>query len=87
MADGRYFVADVVLSALLVLSNQDCLQLFAAFDQIAGDPIGSARATGSDWDGRMIYLSRHGRFEIGYVVSPDGTMVTFTMIRPISTRR
>jgi len=56
----------------------------AAFDEIAADPHGLADSVGQDWDGRLVYLARRGRFEIGYVFTPDGTTITFTFLRPIS---
>lgn len=82
MSGARYFLADVVLSGLLALSDEDCRRLFATFDQIAENPRGMANSVGQDWDGRLIYLSRHGRFEVGYIISPDGTAITFTLLRP-----
>lgn len=82
MAGARYFLADVVLTALFALRDEECCGLFAAFDQIADDPRGTAIAMGRDWDGRLVCLSSHGRFEIGYVIAPDAGIITITLLRP-----
>ena len=82
MPGARYFLADVVLTALFALRDEDCRHLFAAFDQIAENPRGLASSVGEDWDGRLVCLARHGRFEIGYVLAPDEEMITITLLRP-----
>ena len=84
MPSGRYFLADVVLSGILALPDEQCRQLFSAFDRIADDPLGGVVSLGRDWDGRQVYLARHTLFEIGYVVAPDESLVTFTFFRPIT---
>lgn len=82
MPGARYFLADVVLSALFALRAEDCRHLFAAFDQIADNPRGMAISVGQDWDGRLVCLTRYGRFEIGYVIAPDAEIITITLLRP-----
>ncbi|MEP6672213.1 MAG: hypothetical protein ABJF10_23825 [Chthoniobacter sp.] len=82
MAGARYFLADAVLTALFALRDQDCRQLLATFDQIADSPHASAISVGHDWDGRLVYLARHGRFEIGHVIASEAEMITITLLRP-----
>jgi hypothetical protein len=84
MPDVRYFLADGVLTALVALSDQNCRGLLAAFDQIATDPRGAAVSMGRDWDGRLVCLARHGRFEIGYVIAPEAGIITITLLRPMT---
>ena len=82
MPGARYFLADVVLTALFALHDEDCRRMLAAFDQLADNPRGMAAAMGRDWDGRLVCLAFHGRFQIGYVISPDREMITITLLRP-----
>lgn len=82
MPGARYFLADVVLTALFALRDEECRNLFAAFDQIADNPRELAVAMAHDWDGRLVCLSRHGRFEIGYVIAPEADIITITLLRP-----
>jgi hypothetical protein len=84
MPDARYFLADSVLTAMLALNDADCRQLLAAFDQVSDSPSEAAVSIGQDWDGRIVYLARQGRFEIGYIISPHGEMITITLVRPRS---
>jgi hypothetical protein len=83
MASGRYFLADVVLTGVLVLSDQQCRRLFDAFDQIAANPRRGLISIGNDWDGRRVYLTHLLDFEIGYLISEDDFTVTFTFFRPM----
>ncbi|EDY21131.1 hypothetical protein CfE428DRAFT_1424 [Chthoniobacter flavus Ellin428] len=85
MPNGRYFLADGVLTALFTLSDRDCRNLLAAFDQIAENPCGLAAAAGQDWDGRSVYLAAYGNFEIGYFLTPDSGTVTVTLLRILKT--
>lgn len=45
-------------------------------------PRDAATSIGRDWDNNPVYLSRYGRFEIGYVTTVDEMSVTFTLLRP-----
>lgn len=82
MRGARYFLADVMLTALFALRDADCRHLFAVFDQLAENPRDMAVSMGRDWDGRLVCLARHGRFEIGYVIAPDAECITITLLRP-----
>ena len=82
MAQARYFLGDAVLTALFALDARDCEGLFAAFDQIADEPENMADAMGRDWDGRIVCLARFGKYEIGYVIGANASVVTFTLLRP-----
>ena len=82
MPGARYYLADAVLTALLALSDRQCRELLTAFDQIADTPRDAAVSMGRDWDGRLVCLARHGRFEIGYVIAPDAGIITITLLRP-----
>ena len=82
MPQPRYLLADAVLPAILILPDREWRHLLAAFDQIAANPRDSSTCIDRDWDGRLVSVVSFGRFEIGYLISPETGAVTITLVRP-----
>ncbi len=78
----RFTLTDAVVTAMLAVSQRDQRALSAGFEQLADDPVGLATHLTIDWEGRLTYAVRYGRFEIAYLVSPETGVMMVTTVRP-----